>query len=334
MGITLEDILALEPSTVSRDLSSYLIYIYGSPKVGKTTLAKDMGALILSCEDGTRAMTGAYSQIIKSWGDIKAIARYAKDPKFKAKYKAIAVDTADIATSLCEKYVCQQADVDSIGKIPYGAGWSRYKKEFEDTFRALALEGYAILFISHDKTQQITKSNGDTYDRIGPTVSDSLNRAVMNMCDIIGYAYQEENSEDRYLILRGSNSIIAGSRFPYMASKIKFSHEDLVKALNDAIDEEERHSGSNMVVETKAVVELDDDYDYEALMEEFQNLVGDLMTKDQSYYAPRITQIVEKIMGKGKKVSEASIDQAELIYYIIKEIKEELVEKKTAKKKA
>lgn len=334
MGITLEDILALEPSTVSRDLSSYLIYIYGSPKVGKTTLAKDMGALILSCEDGTRAMTGAYSQIIKSWGDIKAIVRYAKDPKFKAKYKAIAVDTVDVAVAYCEKYICQQADVDALNKVPYGGGWSRYKKEFEEVFRTLALEGYAILFISHDKQQTITKPNGDTYTKTIPTVSESLNRVVMNMCDLIGYAYQEDDSEDRYLILRGSNSVTAGTRFPYMDSKIKFSHDDLVKALNDAIDEEERHSGSNMITTTKAIVELDNDYDYEALMEEFQNLVGDLMTKDQSYYAPRITQIVEKIMGKGKKVSEASIDQAELIYYIIKEIKEELVEKKTAKKKA
>jgi len=65
--------------------------------LGKTTLAKDMGALILACEDGTRAMSGAYDMIMKSWNDVKSIVRYAKDEKMKAKYKAIAVDTVDIA---------------------------------------------------------------------------------------------------------------------------------------------------------------------------------------------------------------------------------------------
>lgn len=95
MAITLDDLLAIEPSKVSRDLSRYIIYIYGAQKVGKTTFAKDMGALILSCEDGTRAMSGAMKTLVHTWGDIKAIARYAKDPAFKKKYKAIAVDTVN-----------------------------------------------------------------------------------------------------------------------------------------------------------------------------------------------------------------------------------------------
>ena len=61
-----------------------------------TTFAKDMGALIIACEDGTHAMSGAYSQVVQSWSDIKAIARYLKDDRMKARYKALAVDTVDI----------------------------------------------------------------------------------------------------------------------------------------------------------------------------------------------------------------------------------------------
>lgn len=33
MSFTLEDLVNLEPSKVSRDLSGYLTYIYGQPKV-------------------------------------------------------------------------------------------------------------------------------------------------------------------------------------------------------------------------------------------------------------------------------------------------------------
>lgn len=33
MAVTLDDLLNLEPTTVSRDLSSYITYIYGAQKV-------------------------------------------------------------------------------------------------------------------------------------------------------------------------------------------------------------------------------------------------------------------------------------------------------------
>ena len=49
------------------------------------------------------------------------------------------------------------------------------------------------------------------------------------------------------------------------------------------------------------------------------------MEKDNNFYTPRITQIVDKYLGKGKKVSEATRDQAEFIFLIIAEMKEELL---------
>lgn len=297
--------------------------------MGKTTLAKDMKALILAFEDGTRAMSGAYRQIMQSWGDIKSIARYCKDPAFKKRYSAIAVDTIDIAASLCEKYICQQANVDTIGKIPYGGGWSKFKKEFEETFRIIANEGYAVLFISHYKEKTITKPDGTEYVKTVPSVSDTINSIVMNMSDIIGYAYQDDEDETkRWLVLRGGKDITAGTRFPYMASKIPFGYTELVKALNEAIDAEVANNGEDAVTDKKMdAIFMDIEYNYEELMDEFQEIVGTLMAKDQTYYAPRIKQITEHTLGKGMKVSEATIDQAELIFNINKEIKETLLAK-------
>ena len=60
-------------------------------------------------------------------------------------------------------------------------------------------------------------------------------------------------------------------------------------------------------------------------MKEFEDIVGKLMVKNQTYYAPRITQIVDSYLGKGKKVSDATIAQVELIYLIVAEIKETLL---------
>jgi hypothetical protein len=49
------------------------------------------------------------------------------------------------------------------------------------------------------------------------------------------------------------------------------------------------------------------------------------MNEDSAYYTPRVTQIVEKYLGKNKKIANATIDQAEFIFLINEEIKSELI---------
>ena len=67
------------------------------------------------------------------------------------------------------------------------------------------------------------------------------------------------------------------------------------------------------------------EYDYDALVTEFGDIVGGLMNKDPNFYGPRITQLVERYLGKGKKVSETTRDQAEFVYLIVSDIKDELM---------
>ena len=125
------------------------------------------------------------------------------------------------------------------------------------------------------------------------------------------------------------NSAETGCRFKYITPFIDFSYDNLVTALNEAIDKEAKlHDNKYVTNEREKTTQLKD-YDYDALIEEFQSMVGDLMGKQPNYFGPRITQIVDKYLGKGKKVSEASLDQAELIYLIVTEIKEDLVNKKS-----
>lgn len=322
-NFTLDDLLNLQPSTVSRDLTGYLTYVYGEPKVGKTTLARDMGALILSCEDGTRAMAGAYRMIMRSWSDIRTVMRMCKDPKMKERYRAIAVDTVDVAAALCDKYVCGQLDIQSLGEGGWGKnGWATFKKEFEEVFRTISLEGYAVLFISHSKDKEFTRPDGTKYNKIVPTVSESINHIVKGMCDIIAYGYQEYGTENRLMVLRSDGTIEAGSRFPYIRSVIPFSYQSLVEAINEAIDEEERVSGFDAVTEEKYTPTIIKELDYDELMKEFTEVVTQLMEENQEFYQPRITHTIEKYLGRGKKFSEATRDQVEQMSLIIDELKE------------
>jgi hypothetical protein len=99
--------------------------------------------------------------------------------------------------------------------------------------------------------------------------------------------------------------------------------------MNKAIDEEAKHAGEEFVTTEREEIKDSTTYDYDALMNEFQEYVGILMQKSQTEYGPKITHIIDKYLGKGKKISEATIEQAEIVSLIVTEIKEDLVDKIT-----
>ena len=61
------DLQQLKPHKISRDLSGYITYIYGAPKIGKTTLGAQMPKpLLLAFERGYNAIEGIIAQDITS----------------------------------------------------------------------------------------------------------------------------------------------------------------------------------------------------------------------------------------------------------------------------
>ena len=324
------NLLELTPHKVSRDLSGYLTFVYGPAKCGKTTFGSKMpGALLLAFERGYNALPGVIAQDITTWGEMKQVMRELKKPEVKERFKSIIVDTADIAADLCQKYICNQLGIENIGDGGWTTnGWAKYKKEFEDVFRSLAQLGYAVVFISHDKEKTITPQNAKEYQQIGSSMQSSALSIIENMCDIIGYAHPKvtDSGSRMVLTLRSpDNSVRCGCRFKYIEPEIDFTYDALTKALNDAIDKEANETNNQYVTTERQSAPILKEYDFDALMGEFKEIVGGLMERDSATNMPKITQIIDKYLGKGKKISEATRDQAELVYLIVNEIKEDLI---------
>lgn len=115
------DLLNLQPTVISRDLRSKYLLIYGQPKVGKTSFAAQLpNNLIFSFEIGTNALSGIYALPITKWSDLKIAIKQLEKPEAREKFHTVTFDTVSVAYSLCEKYICAQNGVQSIGDIPYG----------------------------------------------------------------------------------------------------------------------------------------------------------------------------------------------------------------------
>lgn len=321
------NLLSIQPHKVSKDLSGYITYIYGAPKTGKTTLATQMdGSLLLAFEPGYHALPGVMAQDITSWSEMKQVYRELKKPEVQATFKAVIVDTIDIAADRCKKYICQQNGIEDLGDLGYGKGWTKFKEEFNEVFRGLTQLGYAVFFIGHDKEATVTDpTTGAERMIIRPSLSNTTKDIIAGMADIYGYAHQLRKDEMSVLTLRDTSGLIdCGCRFKYIPNEISMSYQNLVNALETAIDKEAQETDGKFITTERVTGPAAVNYDYEALMKEFGDVVGSLVEKDSAYYVPRITQIVEKYLGKGKKVAEATIEQVEFIYLILSEIKEDL----------
>ena len=319
------DLLAIKPHKVSRDLSGYITYIYGPGGAGKTTFgAATPKPLLLAFEKGYNALPGVIAQDITTWGELKQVLRELKKPEVKAAFSTIIIDTVDIASQLCEKYLCNQLGIENIGDGGWATnGWAKVKKEWEQTFRAVTMEGYALVFISHSKDKTFKPKNALEYNQIVPSCSTAYNEIIKNMADIMGYI-QVANGERKLILRSNDESVDCKCRFKMIEPEIEFSYRSLVDALNRAIDAEANSTDNKFVTNDRDTATTATVYEYDVQKAEFNEIVGKVMTKNQAN-GPKITAIVDKYLGKGKKVSEATPEQAELIYLINLEIKEDLL---------
>ena len=104
------------------------------------------------------------------------------------------------------------------------------------------------------------------------------------------------------------------------------NYQNLVNAIQTAIDREaDEHDGKFVTDESIAPVEQIS-LDFDVLMNEFNEIVGKLQTVTgvdfSTAWAPRIVEITDRILGKGKKVAEMSRDQVELLDLILSDLKD------------
>ena len=186
--------------------------------------------------------------------------------------------------------------------------------------------GYAILFISHDKEKTIKPKEGDEYQQICSSMQTSALNIIESMSDIIGYAHPklmpDGNSRPMLTLRSFDNSVRCGCRFKYIKPEIEFSYPSLVDALNEAIDKEAGESNGQFVTDERQKINEAPVYDYNALMNEFNQIVSKLMAENQDN-ANKITFVTNKYLGKGKKVSNTTPEQAEFINLIVEELKDE-----------
>jgi len=320
------DLLALEPTVITRDLSNKYILLAAPYKYGKTTFMCNIpGALILSFEPGLNAHAGVYAQTVTTWSEVKQIVKQLKDPKVREKFHTICFDTIDLAATLCQDFVCSQNSVQSLGDLPYGKAYALYEAEFQKTILSIANLGYGMVFACHTEEKEIEVDTDKTVVRIQPKLDKRAFNVINRLVDIIGIGvmeFDENGISHRMLYTRETPTVRAGNRFTYFPPKIEFSYQAVLDNLVKAIEAEGTNNNATIVDKIEREVKEIDFNELKSYAGELwaKNLEKGSTEEEKKEIAERILKKLEITFGRKIKLSEVTEDQAEVLELAVMEM--------------
>lgn len=323
----MENIWDVEPQKVSTDISSYTMLIYGPPKAGKTEFTFNLygqDAIFLRTEKGTKAIPGLMGIDIGSWSDLAKAKKQLKDPRAKAKFKVVVIDTVDNLYKFLEKYVKNKYGVDNLKEANggWGAGHNELSDTLFDALNDIEKMGYALAFISHStvKKEKIPTPEGEQeIEKYIPSVPRRGLEIMTKMVDNILFAYltinPETKQERRVLYTRETLNFQAGSRFKGMPGVLPVSAEAYKEAMTKAI---EALGPENLKTEKEINYVESEELDFEELMKEAKELAVALHKAGRM---KDVTKVVEKVFGQGKLLKEATDSQVESVKIVVEDLR-------------
>lgn len=337
------DIFNAPRSVIANGLEGKVILIYGGNNLGKSAQATRFPKpFVMACEMGLNGIDNVPYQPITRWSDFKSIVKQftgATKERAKEMYSTIIVDEVYASSIYCQDYVCSTYG-DGALTMADGDGkhnlYQLYEKEYFRQINLLVSAGYTVVFIAHE---QINTQTGF----ITPKGDKRCMNPIIDKCDYVVYLKSNGVDSDGKVIkssayLAQTDEFFARARIEYTPTFIKeFTAENLTKAIQEGIDKKKEFDNATVTsFEEQQKLNTVKELDFYELKDEFQKLIGSIpgsndptgKTKEGiefiNQWAPKIVQITEKNLGKGKKISQCTENQAEALSLIIDELKEAL----------
>lgn len=322
------DIFNPQHSVIAHGLEGKTIMVYGKNALGKTAqTTRAEKPYVFACESGLNGISGVAYNKINNWRDFKTAVKQftSKETSDRAKelYKTIIIDEVYASSIFCQDFICQRLGINSFGENEDSKinAWKEYEKEYWREVNKLVGSGFTVIFIAHAEEK-------DGF--ITPKGDKRCISPIIDNCDIVAYIKSNGVDEDGRVIhssayFAETKEFFARSRYAYMVPYIEdFTIENFMAAINDGIDKEAKAKGIETVeyaqqVEQNTTIQKS----YEELMQELGTL-GEQMANSGRF--EELTEIVENLLGKGKKASNLKKGQEQIIETLIDDIKDALKE--------
>lgn len=315
------DLMNLQKNKISRDLGSYMCFYYGNSKTGKSTLASKLygdDALFIATEKGYNALS-VFAVDLTSWNETSGLLRQLKMPEIKEKFKVIVIDTVDILYDLAVSYILKINGCTDLSDKPFGKLYGEVDKIFNEFLLSITRLGYGLALIGHAKTQSKLAKKGNNEVESDYTIPSLARRGyqiVAAMVDNIFYitmGEDEDGNQIRVIKTRATNEYFAGSRFKYLPETILLDADVLKEEMQKAVDKEE-----NTTEEKKDLFIKETKIDFEEVKEKLTEIVTEIFVPNDKMQV--VQKIVEKHLGIGNRVNDATEEQADALQLIYDEL--------------
>ena len=249
-------------NVLKTDLGAYRHYWRGIPKIGKTTLFRDVvieaygdskyGLLISAgTETGYKALSDIVAVEAPTWEDFVAIVDDLVEEKQDNEFRLIGLDTVDELVSIASDKVLKvhyQRKGEKVFTLNaalggFGQGHIMVQDLINDQIHRLELAGYGLVFISHTKIKEIKgKTEEDTYSQLTSNMESRFDKIFSDKADLICTFMVVKNVKDnklegtsRYIFFRNDGFVDAGSRFSNMPEKVEMSAKNYLEAFNQGV---------------------------------------------------------------------------------------------------
>ncbi|WP_310877198.1 AAA family ATPase [Priestia megaterium] len=279
-------------------------------------------------EDGIRAISGVPFLPINNWRDFKKINKQLTDPKTidKAKelYQTIIFDEVFTAARYCQDFLCKKHGVETIGEGNGGYGlWKEYENEFWTELDKLMKSGYTLLFIGHEQKDKDT-------EQIIPKGDVRSMQPIRDNADVVAYLTSNGIDEEGKVVKSSAwfaetEKFFARSRFDHIDTYLEeFTAENLEKVISVAIERQEEADGIKAVTyEEQKESFTSEELDYDQIMQELKGIAGEFQKAGKW---DELTEVVEKHLGEGKRVTECKKSQVQVMAVILDELRDLLAE--------
>ncbi len=248
--------LPTEPSVPAADIGDYVIWVYGSPGIGKTSLASKFdAAMCLMFEPGGKALR-LYQRPINSWPEYRAYIKKLKDGGHK--FKTTVTDVVELAYQMCFKYMCQKLVITHPSDVEdFGKSWGLINNEFYNTLGELtSIPNMGTVLISHATATKRKTRTGEETEDIHPAISGKPLEALEGAVDLLGYMHIRRGK--RVMQIRATDNVMAkcrleenfrhtdGSPVMYvpLGNSSSESYENFAKAFNNELPPPEKETAA------------------------------------------------------------------------------------------
>lgn len=334
------DLLNIKEHKVKSGVQGKMFFIYGGAKTGKTTTACQFNKpLLLAFEPGFNLIDGIKAVSVSSWLDMKNYVKQLKKQEVRDMYDTLIIDTVGLMWGLCEKFIKTQKDIEDLTDLGFGKGYRAVRDEFQDVINGLGQMGYTLVFISHAEKKDYVDSLGVSHSGITPALDKRPKEIISGLVDVFMFVCQEPdgNGGNKPVAffrggVYGDTEIEAGSRYgDGLPIKINFNYDELVKAIQSA-DEAMLSSGVQLSADNKTILEenknnekITQKRNFSEVYKEVNTVLNSLrerITAGDTELSSTITSIIENYLGVGKKITEATPNQIDLVEAALVELKE------------